>query len=72
MPDVEMDQTAVQDVLKRRDTKLKAFARLWLNGPLPSDLMADLADIVEDDDYPPEKRVHQIVWQALKWGLENG
>ena len=38
-------------------------------GPLPNDLMADLSDILEDDDYTPEKRVHQIVWQALKYGM---
>ena len=54
------------------DTKLKEFAKTLLNGPLPGDLMADLADIVEDEDYPADKRAHQIVWQALKWGLENG
>jgi hypothetical protein len=53
------------------DTKLKEFAKTWL-GPLPADLMADLADILEDEDYTPEKRAHQVVWQALKWGLENG
>lgn len=46
-------------------------ARRWLNAPLPADLMADLADIMEDEDYTPEKRVHQIVWQALKWMMEN-
>lgn len=54
------------------DTKLKEFAKTWLNGPLPADLMADLADIVENEDYPADKRAHQVVWQALKWGLENG
>jgi len=53
------------------DTKLKEFAKIWLNGPLPADLIADLADILEDEDYTPDKRAHQIVWQALKWGLEN-
>ena len=53
------------------DAKLKVFAKQWLNGPLPADLMADLSDIMTDEDYTPEKRVHQIVWQALKWGLEN-
>lgn len=58
--------------LMNRDAKLKMFARKWLNGPLPADLMADLADIVEDEDYTPEKRAHQVVWQAIKWGLENG
>lgn len=54
-----------------RDMRLKHFAKLWLNEPLPADLMADLADILEDDDYAPEKRVHQIVWQAVKWGMEQ-
>lgn len=54
-----------------QDAKLKGFAKKWLNGPLPADLMADLADIVEDEDYTPEKRAHQIVWQAIKWGMEN-
>lgn len=53
------------------DVKLKVFARKWLNGPLPADLIADLADIIEDDDYEPEKRVHQVVWQALKWGMKD-
>ena len=55
----------------RRDIKLKEFAKVWLNGPLPAGVMADLADIMEDDDYTPEKRVHQIVWQAVKWGMEQ-
>ena len=53
------------------DVRLKVFAAHWLNGPLPADLMADLATIMGDDDYVPEKRVHQIVWQALKYGM-NG
>lgn len=53
------------------DMRLKHFAKLWLNGPLPADLMADLADILEDDDYTPEKRAHQIVWRAVKWGMEQ-
>lgn len=54
----------------RHDVKLKQFAKRWLNDPLPADLMADLADILEDEDYTPEKRAHQIVWQAIKWGME--
>ena len=56
----------------RNDVKLKHFAKRWLNGPLPADRMADLADILEDEDYTPEKRAHQIVWQAIKWGMEDG
>lgn len=56
---------------KMRDVKLKEFARHWLNGPLPAILIAELADILEDEDYPPEKRVHQVVWQAVKYGLEH-
>ena len=55
-----------------QEAKLKVFAKKWLNDPLPADLMADLAEIVEDDDYTPEKRAHQVVWQAIKWGMENG
>jgi hypothetical protein len=56
---------------QHRDIKLKEFAKVWLNGPLPSTLMADLADIMDDEDCDPEKRVHQVVWQAVKWGMEN-
>lgn len=51
--------------------RITAHAKRWLNGPLPADLIADLADIVEDADYSEEKRAHQIVWQALKWMIEN-
>ena len=51
--------------------RIVAQASRWLNGPLPADLMADLADILEDEDYTPEKRAHHIVWQALKWMMEN-
>jgi len=51
--------------------KIVYHAKRWLNEPIPSDLIADLADIVEDDDYTPEKRAHQVVWQALKWMMEN-
>ena len=51
--------------------RIVAHAKRWLNGPLPADLMADLADIMDDENYPPEKRVHQIVWQALKWSMVN-
>lgn len=51
--------------------RIVSHAFRWLNQPLPADLMADLADIVEDEDYPADKRAHQIVWQALKWMIEN-
>ena len=51
--------------------KIVHHAKRWLNGPLPADLMADLANICDDEDYPPEKRAHQVVWQALKWMIEN-
>lgn len=68
---VERDQNTIQMHPHKRDKKLKEFARMWLNGPLPADLMADLADIMEDEDYPPGKRVHQIVWQSIKWGMEQ-
>ena len=51
--------------------RIVLHASRWLNGPLPADLMADLADILEDEDYLPEQRAHQIVWQALKWMIEN-
>jgi hypothetical protein len=54
-----------------RDVKLKDFAKHWLNDKLPADLIADLCDIAEDEDYDIGKRVHQIVWQAMKYGLEN-
>lgn len=33
--------------------------------------LLNLADILEDEDYSPEQRAHQIVWQALKWMMEN-
>lgn len=55
-----------------KDVSLKVFAKEWLNGPLPADLMADLGDIIEDEDYSAEKRAHQVVWQAIKWGMKNG
>ena len=71
MPDVERDQNTVKMHPHKRDKRLKEFARIWLNGPLPADLMADLADIMDDEDYTPEKRAHQIVWQAIKWGMEQ-
>jgi hypothetical protein len=54
-----------------KDLKVKVFAKRWLNGPLPANFMADLADILEDEDYTAEQRAHQIVWQALKWGMEE-
>lgn len=56
---------------RAKDVKLKEFAKHWINGPLPADLIADLADILQDDDYTPEQRVHQIVWQAIKYGMEQ-
>lgn len=51
--------------------RIVSHAFRWLNQPLPADLLADLADIVEDEDYPADKRAHQIVWQALKWMIET-
>lgn len=51
--------------------RIVAHAHRWLNNPLPADLMADLADIIEDEDFTPEKRAHQVVWQALKWMIET-
>lgn len=51
--------------------RITAHAKRWLHGPLPADLMSDLAEIMDDEDYTPEKRAHQIVWQALKWMMEN-
>ena len=56
---------------ERKNDRLVHQASRWLNGPLPADLMADLVDIMEDEDYPPEKRAHQIVWQALKWMMST-
>lgn len=53
----------------RRDLKVKVFAKRWLNGPLPDDLMAGLAEILQDENYTAEQRAHQIVWQALKFGM---
>ena len=44
-----------------KDVSLKVFAKEWLNGPLPADLMADLGDIIEDEDYSAEKRAHQVL-----------
>lgn len=57
--------------MNNKNDKIIHQASRWLNGPLPADLMADLADIMEDEDYPPEKRAHQIVWQALKWMINT-
>ena len=51
--------------------KIAHQASRWLNGPLPVDLMADLAAIMEDENYSPEKRAHQIVWQAPKWMMNT-
>ena len=51
--------------------RITVHAKRWLNGPLPAELIADLADIAEDDDFEIEKRVHQIVWQAMKWMMEH-
>ena len=51
--------------------RITEHAKRRLNGPLPADLIADLADILEDEEYAPEMRVHQIVWQAVKWMMEN-
>lgn len=53
----------------QKDWRLKEFAKHWLNDPLPADMIADLADVMADDDYTAEKRVHQVVWQALKYGM---
>ena len=71
LAETERDQNTVKMHPHHRDKKLKEFARTWLNSPLPADLMADLTDILEDEDYTPEKRAHQIVWQAIKWGMEQ-
>ena len=65
-----MTDTAPRSLVKR-DKKLKEFAVMWLRGPLPADLVADLAEILEDENYTPEKRAHQVVWQAIKWGMEQ-
>lgn len=27
---------------------------------------------VDDKDYIADKRAYQVVWQAIKWGMENG
>lgn len=54
-----------------QNDKIAHQASRWLNGPLPVDLMADLAAIMEDENYSPEKRAHQIVWQALKWMMNT-
>jgi len=51
--------------------RIVAHAKRWKTAPLPADLIADLADIVEDQDCPADKRAHQVVWQALKWMIEN-
>lgn len=56
-----------------KNVSLMHFAKHWLHGPLPADLMAHLVDVMNEPGYDdkPEKIVHQIVWQAVKYGLEN-
>lgn len=66
---IEKDQNTFQ-IKTHPDKRLKEFAALWLRGPVPDDLMTDLVGIMTNGDYSPEKRVHQIVWQAIKWGME--
>ena len=48
MPVQEQDVNTMQIKPHPHDKKLKEFAALWLRGPIPADLMADLADILED------------------------
>lgn len=56
-----------------KNVSLMHFAKHWLHGPLPADLMAHLVDVMNEPGYEdtPEKTVHHIVWQAIKYGLEH-
>lgn len=67
----EIDQNTVLFSPPPREKKLKEFAKIWIHKPIPANFMADLADILEDDAYSAEKRVHKIVLEALKWGLDQ-
>lgn len=67
----EADENTVNMLPHRREKSLKDFAKIWIHKPIPADFMSDLASILEDDFYTPEKRVHKIVIEAMKWGLDQ-
>ena len=50
---------------------LKEFLSRWLRGPMEAAFIADLADIIEDEDRTPEKRAHEIVTLSVKWGIDQ-
>lgn len=65
--------SGIREEPMNKNTSLVQFAQHWLHGPLPADLMSHLVDVMEEPGYEdtPEKTVHHIVWQAIKYGLEN-
>ena len=67
----EVDRNHIQIKQHPRDKKLKEFAKIWIHKPIPQALMDDLTSLLADDYYTQSKRVHKIVLEAIKWGLDQ-
>lgn len=47
------------------------FLKRWIHEPMPQSILDAGAEIMEDEDYTPEKRVHQIVQKCVVLWLED-
>ena len=54
-----------------RNPSLVKFLQTWANGPIPIDILCAGAEIMEAEEYTPEKRVHQIVQKCIILWMEH-
>jgi hypothetical protein len=58
-------KAAQQTTAGRRNVSVVEFLRSWMNDPMPHHVIEAGAEVVEMDDYTPEKRAHQIVKRCV-------
>lgn len=55
----------------QRNPSLVRFLQAWANGPIPAHILSAGAEIMELDEYDPERRVHQIVQKCIILWIED-
>lgn len=56
---------------ERRNVNLVGFLQAWANDEVQRHILSAGVDIMEMDEYTPEKRVHQIVQKCVILWMEH-
>ncbi|WP_156459963.1 hypothetical protein [Mesorhizobium sp. Root157] len=54
-----------------KNPSLVRFLQAWASNPIPAHILSAGADIMEMDEYEPERRVHQIVQKCVILWIEE-